>query len=865
MPRSRKMLHMSLLAGLLIAGLSWLLSPGTVAQAAPREALPYSAYAAGPYTTRGNTILDAQGQPYYFHGVARDGLEFSCKGDAYLTLPYLALMGPPVPGVTGAFWYGNTVRLPLSEAFWLHGQTQQKCSATSYQILARKTIDTLSLLHLNVIIDLQWTDAGAQSSGGAWQMPDNDSLLFWRQMARLYGQYPNILFELYNEPHPYASTGNPWGCWRNGCQVVNDTSNDFYCGCHLSLSYHAVGMQTLAATIRAAGARNLLLVGGLNWGYDLSNLPNYALSGSNIVYDVHPYPYQGKLTLNDWETGFGQISGAYPVISAESGEYDCQAGFMQRLIAYFDAHRISWIGWAWYAQGSPCNFPQLVRDYYGTPEPAMGMYIYQTLLRYAGVPPRTSFTPPPASFSAGSGPVSAQWYFPGEPAGGGFSQELILDNATAQDCAVTIQYALQPVRATRVKATLKTLLLRLQALERITEQVNNDLGIPAIGPATLVAALVRVDGGATPGCAGIVAERAVHLNTTSLLGGSAMAGLTGASETFFFADVPTARDNSSVSALSVFNPGASAATVTVSYFAGGRVVNTQKSTVLAFSSSQITPPANLPTHVGAELDSDQPLVAMRSTLQTHITVGKTAPFAGFSETPGAAQSAGDWLFAEGYTGPDFQERLLIANPAQSGTAHLTIALLYANGSSGVFQTSLVARSQLTWDVNAHAASNKNATPEVAMEVSSDTPVVAERVIAFRYQFGNSDQVTGITALPGLPRSAVGSAYTFADGYIADGFDEWLLLENVTDQRELLTLTLVHAGNVMTYQCYLPPRGRGTISIGRLLRTLAKQDGYDVSLVVQSGGGAFVAERVLYWHMDGKQGASDVPGYAGSGG
>lgn len=856
MSRAQQLLFTALLAALSLAGA---FSAPAHALSTARAAQSYNAYAAGPYTVQGNAILDAQGRPYTFHGVARDGLEFSCRGDAYLAPQYLALLGPPLPGVSGTFWYGNTVRLPLSEAFWLHGQPQQRCSATSYQILVRKTIDTILLLHLNVIIDLQWTDAGGQSTGGSWQMPDEDSVLFWRQMARLYGQYPAVLFELYNEPHPYPSTGDPWGCWRSGCQVVRDNSNDFYCGCRLTFSYRAVGMQTLVDTIRQAGARNLVLVGGLNWGYDLSNLPLYALSGPNIVYDTHPYPYQGKMTPGDWQTGFGQVSATYPVISAESGEYDCKADFMQRLVPYLDAHRISWIGWAWYAQGSACSFPQLVSDYYGTPEPAMGMYIYQALVRYAGVAPKTSF----AVARPGTGPVNTQWYFAGEPVGEGFSQVLILDNASVQDCAVTVQYILQPARGNQAQVTTKTVSLKIRALARVSAQVNSDVGVPVVGPGMLVAAIVRVDGGVTPGCSGIVAERAVHLNTGKFMAGSALPGLTKASMTFFFADVPTGKNNSVVSALSVLNPGPRQASVTVRYFAAGRQVGMQRSVLPALSGEQIRPPASLPDHVAAALVANQPVVAMRATLLSNLAVQGMGTISGFSEVPGVPQAAGDWFFAEGSTGPGFQESLLIANPGGGSAAHLTITLQYANGKSSAFHASVVPGGQVTWNVNAHSAGNEGATPEVAVEVASDVPVVAERAMLFRYQLA-SGPITGLTDVPGAVQVNASTIFTFADGYSAPGFDEWLSLQNITGKRELLTLTLVHAGQYVSYQCYLPPHGRGTISINRLLRLLGQSDqaGYDVSLIVQSDGGAFVAERPMYWNMAGSQGGSDVIGYAG---
>src|SRR5436190_530849 len=40
----------------------------------------------GPYHTQGNLILGADNQPYLFHGIARDDLEYFCKGDGHYTV-----------------------------------------------------------------------------------------------------------------------------------------------------------------------------------------------------------------------------------------------------------------------------------------------------------------------------------------------------------------------------------------------------------------------------------------------------------------------------------------------------------------------------------------------------------------------------------------------------------------------------------------------------------------------------------------------------------------------------------------------------------------------------------------------------------
>jgi hypothetical protein len=270
------------------------------------------------------------------------------------------------------------VRLPVSEGFWFNGAPGYPCSAAQYQALVKHTIDALTALKLNVILDLQWTDAGRQSGqgGGPWSLADADSIAFWQQVAPIYKGYSNVLFEVYNEPHPPS-----WSCWQAGCPM-SETGYSSDCGCSKSVHYSGVGMQALVNAVRGTGANNLIIVGGNNWGFDLSQLPNYPIGGSNIVYDTHPYPYADKMP-NTWDAAFGNLSGRYAMISAESGEYDCGTSFVSQLYPYLDAHHMGWVAWAWNTNGNVCKYPELVTDYQGTPSQAMGQYIYQRMRSYA--------------------------------------------------------------------------------------------------------------------------------------------------------------------------------------------------------------------------------------------------------------------------------------------------------------------------------------------------------------------------------------------------------------------------------------------------------------------------------------------------
>src|SRR5205814_187932 len=83
-------------------------------------------------------------------------------------------------------------------------------------------------------------------------------------------------------------------------------------------SFKSIGMQALVDTIRGEGAKNVLVAGGLDWGYDLSGiLKGYALddrTGNGIVYSSHVYPWKG-----DWQGKFLDAAVKYPLFLGEVG------------------------------------------------------------------------------------------------------------------------------------------------------------------------------------------------------------------------------------------------------------------------------------------------------------------------------------------------------------------------------------------------------------------------------------------------------------------------------------------------------------------------------------------------------------------
>lgn len=855
-------MYLGLICMVVVALVGILLSPSTKrAQAASNAAtaLPYSAVAKGPYTVQGNKIIGSDGKQYIFHGIGRDGQEYNCSGQGPLDTQHLAYMGSGANTAGATYWGANTVRLPLSEGFWLNGAPGYPCTAAQYQATVKQTVDNLTSLNLNVILDLQWSDGGRQSlqGGGAWQMPDADSQTFWQQAGSIYKGYSNVLFQLFNEPHPAS-----WSCWQSGCAISNDTTYSDDCKCNITASYQAVGMQTLVNTVRSTGATNLVLVGGMDWAYDLSQLSSYTITGDNVVYDTHPYPYYEK-QASSWDAAFGNPSLTYPVISAESGEYDCGTSYMSQLLAYFDAHQIGWVAWAWTTLGDLCGYPLLVTDYQGTPSNAMGQYIYQHLQSYVPVNPPTTPTPPP-------GPVSKTWYFAEGRVGASYQEYLTLENPDAtNDCNVTIQYL--PETGSAVTRSVA-----VTHASRLTESVNSDLNIPSSGANGLsVSAIVSVNTTSSPNCSGLVAERPLYFTWHGVNSGSDVLGATHLGQSFYYGDVPTGSGYTSF--ITILNPpGNGVATVTAKYYAAGKQVGqTQTINVQSRQRGTIFPTGTgLPTHVAVVITATQPVVVERPVYFSSITAGNAGTVSGASTTVGAQSLGNDWLFAEGNTSAGYQENLVIANLDAANTmANVTITLMSSSGTKSVYTLPVGSLNQVVWNVNQRMSANG-----VAAEVSSSgAKIIVEREEYSHYSHtvyasnGFSVSTQGGTDVIGLQGPAGVSSYSFAEGYNNTGYNEWLALQNPTARSETISIQLVngYGRSYTASNIVLRPYSYTRVDITAfVLQNLVQQGddhrGYEVSMMVQSSGSApFVAERTMYWNASGTQGSTSVMGYSGT--
>jgi endoglucanase len=322
------------------------------------------------YTVSGGSILNASGKAIMVQGVDRDTTEWGCGtaigGGGSIPASDFTTMHNS--------WNANIVRVAMSQNIWLWGIGG--CSSSQYQSAIAAIVSEAQSAGLIVILDLHWSSADVSNpgnAGGQKCMADQYSNTFWNQVATDYKSNHGVWFELYNEPELSS-----WSAWENG-----DTTSAT-CG------FPIVGMQALYNTVRATGATNLVLAGGTGYASTLAGVP--LLSGTNIVYAIHPYANSidggdpSTWSNSDWTNRFGYLvqEGKAPVIATEFGDpatdSDGTCGestYTQGILNYFYYYKIGFTAWAWYT-GS-CSYPVLITNSSGTCQEDSGCVIQRNM------------------------------------------------------------------------------------------------------------------------------------------------------------------------------------------------------------------------------------------------------------------------------------------------------------------------------------------------------------------------------------------------------------------------------------------------------------------------------------------------------
>ena len=297
-----------------------------------------------------------------------------------------------------ASWHIDIVRVPMNEDCWLGiNNVPAKYSGAVYQAALKAYVDALVAYGFNVILELHWTAPGTQLATGQMPMPDHDHALdFWRGVAGAFGQRQEIVFDVFNEPFPdnnAVDSTAAWQCWKHGTHgnlhgasvvppapqqpqqrqgglVGGDDAHAATTYCH-SMPFHAVGMDEIVETIRAANATNVLMLGGVHYSNTLSQWVQY-MPGTDPLHRLAAswHSYSTNTCNNEfcWALEIAPVMQHVPVITGELGENDCKGTYISKLMAWLDGATptgATYLAWLW-ANWNCETGPSLITNYDGS-------------------------------------------------------------------------------------------------------------------------------------------------------------------------------------------------------------------------------------------------------------------------------------------------------------------------------------------------------------------------------------------------------------------------------------------------------------------------------------------------------------------
>jgi|SRR5665213_868928 len=369
----------------------------------------------------GNQFVNGSGQAIRLLGVNHPSFEYACV-DGY---GYNDGHMDAADATAVASWNANAVRVPLNEDCWLgingqpnsSGGPSETLTQAGYQHAVEEYVAALNAHGLYAILDLHWSAPGTQVADGQQPMPDDHSAAFWTSVASAFKNNPAVVFDVFNEPFSPAdprSGEDPahpvsWACWDQGGCVVDAYANTSEETAH---AYTAVGMQTLVSAIRNTGARQPVMVGGLDYANDLTgwaqNAPDDPLNQEAASF----HNYMGKTCDNVacWNSQVASVAANVPVVTGEFAEDDfaeahCEdktpSTFDQDYMGWADEHGVGYLAWGWIVlsqqemDAAGCSAYYLLEGYDGTPAAPNGTALHDHLLTL----------PPGGVISTGANPV----------------------------------------------------------------------------------------------------------------------------------------------------------------------------------------------------------------------------------------------------------------------------------------------------------------------------------------------------------------------------------------------------------------------------------------------------------------------------
>ena len=310
----------------------------------------------------GNELQNGAGAPVWLQGVAIPSLEWSAGGEHILQSIEVALKE----------WKANCIRLPVRDDFWSGHGPWQNDGGAQYRQLVEDAVNACAGQGAYLVLDLH-----------VYRAPLEAHAVFWKEAAGQFKNHPAVLFDIINEPHDIS-----WEVWRNGGQVTAEKKATKAVAENQEAlkTVATLGLQKLVEVIRGVGAKNIIIAGGLDWGYDLSGVLNgYALEdrdGHGIMYSSHVYPWK-----SDWQGKFLQAAAKYPIFLGEVGADAQKLSFLPAdrqedpftwapdMLGAIQKYHLNWTAWSFHPQASP----RVLLNWNYAPTPFWGEFVKRAL------------------------------------------------------------------------------------------------------------------------------------------------------------------------------------------------------------------------------------------------------------------------------------------------------------------------------------------------------------------------------------------------------------------------------------------------------------------------------------------------------
>ncbi len=270
-------------------------APGPAPTPAPSKPTGSFVEQHGFLSVQGNQIVDKNKQPIQLRGMSLFWSHWSS-----------AFWNKNVVTTLKTDWKSTVVRAAMSveEGGYLTNPQAEKDRV-------KLIVDQAVSLGIYVIID--WHDHNAN-------LHPESAVAFFSEMATLYANTPNVIFEVFNEPINQS--------WE---QVK---------------SY----AETVIAAIRAKGAKNLVIVGSPLWSQRVDLAADNPVRDNNVAYTLHFYAATHKQDLRDKATyalnkGLALFVTEFGVCDA-SGNGAIDLAETDLWMAFMDKYKISWANWS---------------------------------------------------------------------------------------------------------------------------------------------------------------------------------------------------------------------------------------------------------------------------------------------------------------------------------------------------------------------------------------------------------------------------------------------------------------------------------------------------------------------------------------